>query len=628
MCRERMGRGLRSFPRGTVAYRIHLGKLSNSPSYIQQFAKLNVKQLGGGNSLKLKSIILVLLSLVLITPTTTVFAADHEGPSVETDAVELRASLDRLFSEHAYLAITAMRKGYNGDEDYEQAVAALNANTEGLTEAVSGVYGDEAGEAFNAAWSEHIGYFVDYVQATADEDEDAQIEALDNLSQYKEDFSAFLSEAAGISQEKLANGLQMHIDQLIGAFNEYVEEDYDEAFHLQSEAMAHMYGPSKLLSQAIVNDMPEDFNETKAVTPAAELRSSLNFLLSEHFSLALQAMQNGIEGSDEYEANVATLNQNTEELAATIASVYGEEGGERFKELWSGHIGYFVDYVKATADEDEEAKQEALDHLDDYRADFSAFMNTATEDRVPADGLAKGLQTHVNQLITAFDSYVEEDYDQVWETARDGYGHMFTPAKLFSGAIVDQFPDMFMDEEPMMMFNDVPEDHWAAEYIYPLVDLGVVNGVTEMTFDPDANVTRGQFVAFIARSLDMETDMENPFTDVSSTFEDEVAAAYEAGITTGVSETQFEPNKPITREQMAAMAVRAYEYWTDSDYETSEDYMYADEDMISPLFSAHVDAARELDIMVGGAGNKFNPKANATRAQAAKVVFMLNESAE
>ncbi|MBA2175163.1 S-layer homology domain-containing protein [Halobacillus locisalis] len=570
--------------------------------------------------MKLKSIILVLLALVLMMPTGTVFADDHQ-PTVETEAVELRASLDRLFSEHAFLAITAMRKGYNGDEDYNQAVEALNENTEGLTEAIRGAYGDDAAAAFNQAWSNHIGFFVDYVVATAEGDQDAQIEALDNLEQYKEDFSAALSGISGISQEGLANGLDEHISQLIGAFTEYVEEDYDEAFELQSEAMAHMYGPSKLLSQAIAGD--------GAVTPAAELRSGLNFLLSEHFALALQAMQNGIEGSAEFDANAATLNKNTEELAATIASVYGQEGGEQFEALWSSHIGYFVDYVLATGAEDEEAKQEALDELDQYRQDFSQFMNTATGDRVPAEGLAEGLQTHVNQLVTAFDSYVAEDYEQVWDSAREGYAHMFTPAKLFSGAIVNQFPDMFMMEEPdMMMFEDVPEDYWAADFIYPLVEKGVINGVTENMFAPGEDVTRGQFIAFIVRTMDLESDMDIPFTDVSDTFKAEVAAAYDAGITAGVSETQFEPNTPITREQMAAMVIRAYEYWTEADYITSEDYMYADEAQISPQFDTYVDAARELEIMVGGAGNKFNPKTNATRAQAAKVVFVLHETAE
>ena len=570
--------------------------------------------------MKLKSIILVLLALVLMMPTGTVFADNHQ-PTVETEAVEVRASLDRLFSEHAFLAITAMRKGYNGDEDYNQVVEALSENTDGLTEAIRDVYGDAGASAFNDAWSEHIGYFVDYVVATNNDDEDAKIQALDNLSEYKDNFSAFLSEAAGIEQETLANGLQMHIDQLIGAFNEYVEEDYDEAFELQSEAMAHMYGPSKLLSEAIVGD--------GAVTPAAELRSSLNFLLSEHFSLALQAMQNGIEGSAEFDANAATLNQNTEELSAAIASVYGEDAGESFKGFWSNHIGFFVDYVEATAAEDEEAKQEALDNLDGYRADFSEFMSTASEERLNADALASGLQTHVGQLVTAFDSYVEEDYATVWDEARAGYGHMFTPAKLFSGAIVDQFPDMFMTEEPdMMMFEDVPEDHWAADFIYPLVDKGVINGVSENMFAPGEDVTRGQFIAFIVRTMDLESDMDIPFTDVSDTFKAEVAAAYDAGITSGVSETQFEPNTPITREQMAAMVIRAYEYWTEADYITSEDYMYADEAQISPQFNAHVDAARELEIMVGGAGNKFNPKTNATRAQAAKVVFVLHETAE
>lgn len=66
--------------------------------------------------------------------------------------------------------------------------------------------------------------------ATKNENEDEKNEALDNLEKYKEDFSAALSEISSISQEGLANGLDEHISQLIGSFDEYIEGDYSEAY--------------------------------------------------------------------------------------------------------------------------------------------------------------------------------------------------------------------------------------------------------------------------------------------------------------------------------------------------------------------------------------------------------------
>ncbi|QHE50759.1 S-layer homology domain-containing protein [Pontibacillus sp. HMF3514] len=577
-----------------------------------------------------KTFVAIPLSVSLLVPSLAdvVSAEDHTKPKVDTAAVELRADLDRMFSEHVYLAMTAMRKGANQDPDFEQAVAALEGNTQDLTAAITSVYGEEAGNQFNEFWSNHIGFFVDYVKATANEDEAAKQEALDNLENYKEEFSTFMSEATDnqLKSDALAEGLQTHINQLIGGFNAFVEGDYEEAYETQSNAMEHMYMTSKGLSSAIVNQFPDKFNNTKAVTKAAQLRSDLDFLLSEHFALAQQAMQNGIQGAPEFEANVATLQQNTEELSATIGSVYGEEAGQKFKDLWSSHIGYFVDYVKATGKDDEEARQEALAELDDYRKDFSQFMSTATEERVPSDGLAQGLQVHVDQLTGTFDQYVNENYGQSWDIARSGYDHMFTPAKLFSGAIAAQFPEKFSkSEEKDMKFTDVSAEFWASEYIYGLANAGIVYGMNEDQFMPKEEVTRGQFTAMLARTLNLEASIDLPFIDVSETFSAEIAAAYEAGITNGMTEETFAPNEKITRQQMAAMAVRAYNAKMNTEYEPKEDYMYEDEAHISPRFNAHVDAARELELMVGNGGDQFNPMANANRAQAAKVMFLLHQ---
>ncbi|UOR10413.1 copper amine oxidase [Halobacillus amylolyticus] len=405
-----------------------------------------------------KALFAVPLSVSLLLPTSmdVVNAEEHNMPTVETEAVELRASLDQLFSEHAYLAVETMRKGADGAADFEASANALAANTEDLSAAIASVYGDKAGQKFQDMWSEHIGYFVDYVKATGSGDEEAKQAALDELEQYRQDFSKFISTATdgAVKAEGLAEGLQMHVNQLIGAFDAYVAGNYDEAYAKERQAIEHMYGVSKGLSKAIVNQFPDKFNNTKAVTPAADLRSNLNHLLGEHAGLAMMAMQNGLDGSEDFQASAEALAANTDDLSAAIASVYGEEAGQKFKEMWSGHIADFVTYVKGTAAGDEEQKEEALQALEDYRAEFSKFIATATDGKVPADVLSSGLQEHVGYLIGTFDQYAAEDYKQAYETLRDSYGHMFMTSKALSGGIVSQFPDKFAMEN---MPSDMPK---------------------------------------------------------------------------------------------------------------------------------------------------------------------------
>ncbi|TXC89767.1 copper amine oxidase [Metabacillus litoralis] len=409
-----------------------------------------------------KSLLAIPLSLSLLVPVQGAFAHDHVNhtkmsgsEAVATPAAELRSTLGHLLSEHAYLAVEVMRNGALGAKDFEASVGALNENTVDLSNAITSVYGDEAGQQFKQMWEEHIGFFVDYVTATAENDETKKEEALNNLDTYREKFSQFLETATGerLEASGLAEGLQMHVNQLVGAFDSYLAKDFNKAYEYEREAIHHMHMVAKGLSNAITDQFPEKFETTKAVTPAVDLRATLNHLLTEHAGLAVVAMQQGADGAEDFEAAAGALNANTEDLTAAIASVYGDEAGEQFKTMWSNHIGFFVDYVKATGANDENAKKEALENLDGYRAEFSKFLETATDGRLKSDALADGLQMHVEQLIAAFDFYVAGDYEKAYDSIREAYGHMLNPAKGLSGAFVDQFPEKFTS----MMPDEMPK---------------------------------------------------------------------------------------------------------------------------------------------------------------------------
>ncbi|MEK3855966.1 copper amine oxidase [Cytobacillus sp. FSL H8-0458] len=403
-----------------------------------------------------KSYLAIPLSLTLLASAGGAVSAHNlepSNPSVETPSSDLRSSLGHLLSEHAYLAAEAMRKGAEGAKDFDAAANALNDNTTDLTAAIESVYGTDAGQQFNEMWTNHIGFFVDYVKASGSNDQAAKDEALSKLDNYRSDFSKFLETATGerLESSSLADGLQMHVNQLVGAFDSYVKGDYEKAYQYERESIHHMHMVAKGLSSAISDQFPEKFHETMAVTPAADLRAHLDHLLTEHASLAVTAMQNGIDGSEDFEASAGALAANTKDLAAAISSVYGDEAGKQFENMWSEHIGFFVEYVKATEAGDEAKKEEALKNLDSYRGEFSKFLETATDGRLKSGALADGLQMHVNQLVGSFDSYAAGDYEKAYEQAREAYAHMLNPAKGLSGSIVDQFPEKFAINMPAEM---------------------------------------------------------------------------------------------------------------------------------------------------------------------------------
>ncbi|WP_088006959.1 copper amine oxidase [Indiicoccus explosivorum] len=406
----------------------------------------------------------------------------HETPAVSTPASDLRAALDALLSEHAYLAVITMQKGIDGAADFEESAAALQANTDDLSAAVASVYGEEAGQQFKEIWSSHIGYFVDYVTASAAGDEAAKEAALANLAEYKAEQAAFLETATEgrLKASELEEGLQMHIDQLIWAFENYTMEDFDKTYENLRHSLHHMFGFGKGLAWAITDQFPEKFGNTSVDTLAADLRADLNYLLSEHAALAISAMQKGIDGAPDFEAAAAALTANTDDLSAAIGSVYGEEAAQQFKDIWSSHIGYFVDYVTATAAGDEAAKEAAIAALEEYKAEQAAFLEAATDGRLKAEDVEAALDMHVEELLTAFNSYTEKDYAAAYSAIREAYAHMFGVGTVLSSAIVDQFPEKFEAEMPTEMPKTgmggmADEGDYAAEIAVSLMALGAVS---------------------------------------------------------------------------------------------------------------------------------------------------------
>ncbi len=178
-------------------------------------------------------------------------------------------------------------------------------------------------------------------------------------------------------------------------------------------------------------------------SPAADLRVTLDRLLGEHALLAAFAMQKGYAGDEDFEPIATALDENTVALGDAIESVYGKEAEKAFLQMWRDHIGFFVDYTVATAKEDEQGRQAALDKLAGYKGEFASFLDEATGGELPSDAGAEALQAHVDQLTGALDQYAAGDYAKAYGTVRSAYEHMFMTGDALSGAIVQQSPEKF-----------------------------------------------------------------------------------------------------------------------------------------------------------------------------------------
>ncbi|HIW34503.1 MAG TPA: type I pullulanase [Candidatus Paenibacillus intestinavium] len=174
-------------------------------------------------------------------------------------------------------------------------------------------------------------------------------------------------------------------------------------------------------------------------------------------------------------------------------------------------------------------------------------------------------------------------------------------------------------------FNDVPTSFWAYDLIQRAAAMQIILGTTAETFSPNGNITRAEFTAILARVLNLEEGSVSPFSDVGSDkwYSQSINAAFAAGLVNGRSDTQFVPNGTMTREEMAALIVRALEFKLGRELEAGTAITFTDEASIAQWAIEAIEKATAAGIIEGKGNNNFDPKGLLTRAEAVKVLLLL-----
>ena len=177
---------------------------------------------------------------------------------------------------------------------------------------------------------------------------------------------------------------------------------------------------------------------------ASTLRATLTAALQEHVYLAGIAVVTGVDhglDSPQFEAAAGALDANSVALSEVIGSVYGQEAADAFLPLWRNHIGFFVDYTAAKATGDDGAAEQARADLEQYRADFGAFLGGANPN-LPAEAVAAELVPHVHTLFDAIDAVLGDGTDP-FAALRTAAGVMAGTAETLANGIAAQFPERF-----------------------------------------------------------------------------------------------------------------------------------------------------------------------------------------
>lgn len=278
--------------------------------------------------------------------------------------------------------------------------------------------------------------------------------------------------------------------------------------------------------------------------------------------------------------------------------------------------------LKIVIGDDYESKlQQKNITLDQLKSEIDELKNWSYEDRMAViDMIENDDAEGVKELLKKY----EGDDEDVQDPGAPG-----------TGGPTGQTPDTPQEpsQEPtddVVLFTDV-QGHWAKDYIDFIADKGVIKGKALGIFAPDDNVTRAEFTAMLVRLLGLETEVvsNQPFADVSEKdwFYDVVNTAYSAGLVQGKGNI-FDPNGLITREEMVVLIVRAASskgIATQLDDLELEELLsrFSDREEISHWASYETAVGLKLGLVQGTGPNRFQPKAHATRAQAATVMYNL-----
>ncbi|GLX66763.1 M20/M25/M40 family metallo-hydrolase [Paenibacillus glycanilyticus] len=252
-------------------------------------------------------------------------------------------------------------------------------------------------------------------------------------------------------------------------------------------------------------------------------------------------------------------------------------------------------------------------------------------------GIPYGYLEATNWELGDMDGYTQTEKDgEIWHTPKDTTDYIAAnyPGRIeehlssFTRLLTQMLLEM---KEPLAgpAFSDISGTAWAVDAIDSLASMDIVLGDRDNQFHPNRQVTRAEFVAMLARGLGLlDPTATVQFSDVQpgDWYYPYIASVVQWKLAKGNGNGTFNPNSPITREQMAVLAANVLEvYGQDSKSKDPGAALakYKDQSNISGYAQDAVAIISELQIMQGMPGSTFAPQKAVTRAEAAVMLHNL-----
>ncbi len=169
---------------------------------------------------------------------------------------------------------------------------------------------------------------------------------------------------------------------------------------------------------------------------------------------------------------------------------------------------------------------------------------------------------------------------------------------------------------------------WGGEYIEALYNRGIINGKAKGIFAPDDNITREEFVKLAVELFDIKADKY--YANFSDVNHDEwyypyVATAFKHGIVSGIGNNTFGVGQNISRQDICKLLSNVIKVRCLNFAENREYSVFRDDAEIDGYANESIELLYKTGIISGDENGYFNPKNNATRQEAAKIIHGILE---
>lgn len=175
-------------------------------------------------------------------------------------------------------------------------------------------------------------------------------------------------------------------------------------------------------------------------------------------------------------------------------------------------------------------------------------------------------------------------------------------------------------------FSDLENVLWAKKAVEVLASRGIINGTGKDTYTPEANITKADYTKLLIETLGLKAEFEDNFDDVpeGTHYYNAAGIARKLGIAQGIGNNRFDPGAYITRQEMAALTVRALQ--AARGLKLADTYAvldsFTDKENISDYALQGMATMVQHGLIIGS-GTRLDPKDNFTRAQAAVVMYRI-----